>query len=287
MRRHRLEACTKTDAITEYGLQTDYDRGETFRSPAAAVTVDDLTRDYLAHLEARVGHRDPRLRRSARTVALDRQRLEQHICKEFGQRPADSLTVTDVRRLIDILGRKKLAPSTVTSTVNILSGLLRFGTKAGIVERNPVRDLDRDDRPGSARVTEPRYLDVNEVELLLSKLSDTFRPLAAACAFAGLRVSEALGLRWRDIDFKTRTLVVAGQLAPDGTLVAPKSSASAATVPLLPRLTKELRTRRKRLADRNPQLVAPDAPYSSQPVASRNHAATHCEPSIAQATKPN
>jgi integrase len=200
-----------------------------------------------------------RLRRSARTVTLYRQRLEQHICKEFGQRPADSLTVTDVRRLIDVLGRKKLAPSTVTSTVNILSGLLRFGTKAGIVERNPVRDLDRDDRPGSARVSEPRYLDPTEVNLLLSELSDTFRPLAAACAFAGLRVSEALGLRWRDIDYKARTLSVAGQLAPDGTLVPPKSSASAATVPLLPRLANELRAHRKRLANRDPQLVDPDA----------------------------
>jgi len=198
VRRHRLEARTKTDAITELrALQTDYARGQTYRSPVAAVTVDELARDYLAHLESRVGHRDVRQRRSARTVALYRQRLDLHICKEFGQRPADSLTVADVRRLIDVLGRKILSPSTVTSTVNILSGLLRFGTKAGVVERNPVRDLDRDDRPGSARVSEPRYLDIAEVDLLLGKLSDTFRPLGAACAFAGLRISVALGLRWR------------------------------------------------------------------------------------------
>src|ERR1700677_45019 len=39
VRRHRLEARTKTDAIIELrALQTDYDRGEPYRSPAASVT---------------------------------------------------------------------------------------------------------------------------------------------------------------------------------------------------------------------------------------------------------
>src|SRR5690349_16062376 len=40
VRRRRLVAVTKTDAIVELrALQTDYDRGEQHRSPAAAVSV--------------------------------------------------------------------------------------------------------------------------------------------------------------------------------------------------------------------------------------------------------
>jgi integrase len=46
-------------------------------------------------------------------------------------------------------------------------------------------------------------------------MSDTFRPVAAVCAYAGLRASEALGLRWRDIDLKSHTLTVSGPLDPD------------------------------------------------------------------------
>jgi hypothetical protein len=79
VRRHRLEARTKTDAIAELrALQVDYARGETDRSPASALTGAGLARDWLAHLDTRVGHRDARRRYAARTVALYRQRLEQH-----------------------------------------------------------------------------------------------------------------------------------------------------------------------------------------------------------------
>ena len=81
----------------------------------------------------------------------------------------------------------------------MLSGLMRYGVKQGVVGRNIVRDLDRDDRPGTARLTEPRYLSAAEVEALLAGMTGTFRPVAAACAYAGLRVSEALALRWQDV----------------------------------------------------------------------------------------
>jgi integrase len=260
VKRYRLRATTKTDAIRELReLQTDTSRGEYFKSPSAAVTLAELADRYLEHLEARVGHRDPHRRRSPRTVTLYRQRLNQHVCKTLGDRAADSLTVADVRRLVDVLGRKKLSPSSVTSTVNILSGLLQFGIREGVIERNPVRDLDRDDRPGAARATEPRYLDAAELNRLLSNMGDQFRPVAAVCAFAGLRVSEALGLRWRDIEFKTSTITVAGQLAPDGTLTTPKTATSAALVPLLPRLATELRAHRRRQASIDLRRVHADA----------------------------
>jgi site-specific recombinase XerD len=117
--------------------------------------VADLADDWLRHLELRVGHRDPKRRYSARTVALYRQRLEDRILPELGHRPAADVRLTDVRLLVDRLGAADLAPSTVTGTVNIVSGLFRFGIKIGAIERNPVRDLDRDDRPGTKRLTEP------------------------------------------------------------------------------------------------------------------------------------
>ncbi len=203
VRRHRLEAQTKTDAISELrALQTDYDRGETYRSPAASVTVQELTTDYLAHLETRVGHRDPRQRRSARTVVLYRQRLEQHICKELGQRPATSLTVVDIRRLVLALNRKRLSfeHRHLDRQHPLRASPLRHQSRRS--RPQPCRDLDRDDRPGSARATEPRYLDTSEVNQLLAQLSGHVpAKLQRAARSQGLRISETLGLRWRDIDF--------------------------------------------------------------------------------------
>src|SRR5205823_3929816 len=112
VQRHRLDAATKTDAIAELrALQVDFERGGSHRS--TGLTVDDLASDWLAHLTARIGHRDPRRRYSARTVALYRQRLDQHVLDHLGHRPVADVTLADVRKLIDKLGAAGLAPSTV------------------------------------------------------------------------------------------------------------------------------------------------------------------------------
>src|SRR5205085_9045060 len=128
VRRHRLAARTKTDAIAELrALQVDYERGEQHRSAAAALTVAELSSDWLAHLEARVGHRDPKRRYSARTVALYRQRLEQHIVPALGSRPVDDIALAEVRRLVDRLGVSGLAPPMCTGVLEIWSGLSAYG----------------------------------------------------------------------------------------------------------------------------------------------------------------
>jgi integrase len=261
LRRHTLKAQTKTDAIAEQrALQTDYARGEAHRSPSAGVvTVADLAHEWLQHLQGRTTHRDPKQRRSVRTVGLYRQRLEQHIVPTLGHLAANEVNLGDVRTLIDLVSAKGLAPGTVASLVNLTSGLLRYGIRVGVVERNPVRDLDRDDRPSVQRVTEPRYLTSEEVGRLLVRMTDTFRPIAATCALAGLRVSEALGLTWRDVDFEAKTITVTRQLGINGERVPTKTAASRAPVPLLPALERELRAHRSRQASRDLRFTHRDA----------------------------
>ena len=142
------------------------------------------------------------------------------------------------------MAAKQLSPSSRTGVLTALSSLLALRRQAGRGRAKPVRDLDRDDRPGAGRLTEPRYLSRDELDRLLGEMGDTFRPVAATCAYAGLRVSEALGLRWRDVDLKAGTLTVTGQLGARGARVPTKTAASAATVPLLPALAAELRAHR-------------------------------------------
>jgi integrase len=165
------------------------------------------------------------------------------------------VTVGDLRRLVEKLGAK-LAPSTVTAIINQTSGLFRYAVRQRLVERNVVRDLDRDDRPGVGRQSEPRYLDTSEVACLLAEMSDTLRPIAASCAYAGLRISEALGLIWADVDFDAKLIHVRRQLDADGTIRnVTKTAASKAEVPLLPALERELRAHRSRQASLDLRLV--------------------------------
>ena len=94
---------------------------------------------------------------------------------------------------------------------------------------------------------------------MLDAMGDTFRPVAAVCAYAGLRLSEALGLRWRDLDLKAGRLAVTGQLGSDGERVPLKTASSAASVPMLSVLAEELRAHRSRVAGRSLARVRPDA----------------------------
>ena len=259
-RRVPLEAATKTDAIREAeSLRVDRDRGEQ-RHSSLAPTLDELAEEWLDHLQARVGLCDPRRRYSQRTFDFYRQRLNDHILDQLGRRRVDEITVDDVRRLVDRLTGKGLASGSVTSCVNILSGLLRYALKKKLITHNPVRNLDRDDRPGTGRQTEPRYLTADELERLFVEMTDTFRPVALLCAYSGLRISEALGLRWRDLDIKGALVDVNGQLGVRGQrLDVTKTPASAATLTALPALGRELAEHRRRQAARNLALVRPDA----------------------------
>lgn len=289
MRRRRLSARTKTDAIAELrNLKTDSERGELHRSAQLSPTLAELAEDYIIHLRSRVGDPDPRLRRSQRTVDDARYKLDRYILPVLGHTRSAELTTAHVVRLLDWLARyeskrrradipERLSPNTRTGILSTLSGLVRYGVRRGLIERNVVRDVDRDDRPGTKRVTKPRYLDVTELGALLGKLGDTFRPIAATYAYAGLRASEALGLRWRDVDLKAGVLRVENQLGGDGKLHPLKteaSEASSAPIRLLPALKRELRAHRRRQRSRNIALVHPDAfvfvTANGKPQSSRN-----------------
>lgn len=134
----------------------------------------------------------------------------------------------------------------------------------GSVRWNPVRELERGERPSGKRRSEPRNLSVSEIERLLAKMTDESRPIAAALFYAALRVSEALAVCWSDVDFEQATLTVRST----------KSEASWATIPLLPPLAAELRTHRERKGARGFALIRPDAlvfqTINGKPVHRRN-----------------
>src|SRR4051812_319884 len=79
------------------------------------------------------------------------------------------------------------------------------------------------------------------------------------CSMPSPELSEALGLRWRDVDLKAGTLSVTAQLGQDGKRVPLKTAASAASVPMLPALADELRAHRARVAEKALARLRPDA----------------------------
>jgi integrase len=246
--RRTLKAQTTTDAIAEARRETV--KVEDLRATGVSdVSLGDL-RDAF---EEWAGGRASTIAPSTRELYL--LRLDKHALRILGRSTkARDVTPAHLRTMIDKLRVEKASGSSVRGVVVATSALFRYAVRRGMVATNPVRLLERGDRPSGKRESEPRYLDRAQIDALLGKLGDEYRPIAALLAFAGLRVSEALALRWRDVDLAANTLNVQGT----------KTAASAATVPIAEPLKKELKAHRKKLAAAGFQRVAAGAPLFTQ-----------------------
>src|SRR5262249_58157820 len=88
-----------------------------------------------------------------------------------------------------------------------------------------------------ARPAEMRCLDREEIGRLLDATEDPgMRTLLALSVSTGLRQSEALGLRWSDLDLGADRLHVRHRLGRDGKLAEPKTQQARREVDLAPSL---------------------------------------------------
>jgi integrase len=85
-----------------------------------------------------------------------------------------------------------------------MSALFSHAMRYEWLDRNPIRLV----RQSAKRERIPDVLELAEIQLLLSKLGVRERTLALLDAGTGLRVSELLALRWRDVDFASLELNV-------------------------------------------------------------------------------
>jgi site-specific recombinase XerD len=255
-----LRARTVTEAIRELeALRVDRDRGTVNENPLINPTVSELLDELIEHMEARVQVRDEKRRYAQQTV--DRARTSAQRVKPLlqGKRVGD-LTARDLRRVVDQLEAKGFAPLTVSRTMGTIGVALNFAVKNGYVDRNVWRDVGTEDRPGGRRLTEPRYLAVDELDALFRQANADHRPIYMLLFHVALRISEALGLIWDDIDFKAGTIDVQAQLSADRTRrVRLKTRSSYAVMEMPPALARELFAHRSRQAERNLQRVRGEA----------------------------
>lgn len=240
VKRRTLSAHTPSDAIREARVVVASLDAGTRLIGRTDMSLRELRDDWKTWASS------PGSNYSARTVELYTDLLDRHVLRLLGgTTKAAAVTPAHLRGLIDKLNAEKLSGSSVHGIVTATSALLRFGVRRGLLESNPVRLLERGDRPSAKRRTEPRYLDRAQIDRLLAKMGDEFRPVAACMAFAGLRVSEVLALRWKDVDLDAEMLNVPGT----------KTASSAAPVPMIEDLAAELRSHRSRFPGVGDALV--------------------------------
>ena len=98
----------------------------------------------------------------------------------------------------------KRARGTRAKIRNIMSALFHHAMRYEWLDANPIKLV----RQSAKRERTPDVLELEELQLLLTKLDVRERTLVLLDAATGLRVSELLALRWEDVGFETLELCV-------------------------------------------------------------------------------
>ncbi len=185
------------------------------------------------------GNYFPSLTLRPRTITIYRNSYRLYVKPTLGSKRLESITVDDVAKLIAKLGREGFSAWTIRGALTPISRIFATAERASLIQRNPVRQLDQGERP-VAGGKEQRILAPEQVAKLIDN-AGKFKPLIAVGAFGGLRLGEALGLRWQDVDFTDGFLRVRYQLGHDRQLAELKTGRSRRDVVLIPELGKLLR----------------------------------------------
>lgn len=142
-----------------------------------------------------------------------------HVLPAFGDARAAQIEKTDVR---DFLVRKLnsgLSRPTVRNIRAVLRAMFNFALDENLVSTNPAARLGRKPRLGTSHSdkTEARALSQRQLSRFLAAAAKDSRyyPFFFLLARTGLRLGEALALKWSDLDFDSREILVERALIRD------------------------------------------------------------------------
>lgn len=130
-------------------------------------------------------------------------RMVTTLTRYLGEYPLDKITPFIIEKYrINRKEKDKVKDSSINIDIAILSHIYTVAIKAGIVDKNPCKDVRR----LKVTQTKDRVLSQSEIALLLDKLHGKDRLMVLVGLFTGLRLGGVLGLSWNDIDF-TRKII--------------------------------------------------------------------------------
>ncbi len=169
--------------------------------------------------------------RAATTINGYNGIIKNHVVPALGEVPLSELTPDLLRGYYQWLERERgLSPNTVRKHHVLLHTALKAAYQQGIIPDNPTRRVT----PPSPTTANIRYYTPAQLKRLLDEVEGQALelPVKLACCL-GLRRSEILGLRWRDVDLQTGLLSIRRVRTTVGYRIiekAPKTSDSRRTL---------------------------------------------------------
>jgi integrase len=155
------------------------------------ILFDELAKDFLTYSKM---HK--------RSHKSDAQRM-QRLLVAFGGRPAKAIEADAIERFKADLAAT-LSPATINRHLALLRSVYYLGIRNRKVEHTPMRGIKLF-RENNARV---RYLTQEEEFRLFQTLPERYRPLVEVGLLTGLRASNLIGLRWRDVDLEAAVYTI-------------------------------------------------------------------------------
>lgn len=214
------------------------------RRPSAVATVEDCRFEQVA---------DEWLAVRKRLLEIDELRQQTfdsnetavrlHIKSYFGDRTVGSITSDDLVRWQVFQQELGASLWSIKARWTPLRLILSYAVRHGYAATNPADQLERRERPKGGR-SRKRFLTEMEMATLLAGSPARWQLLTATCLFSGLRISEALGLVWGDVDRDASLIRVRFQLSRRGKRVELKTGKGRRDVVLMDALSKRLRDAR-------------------------------------------
>jgi integrase len=156
-------------------------------NPAVPVTVRQLVKHYTDNELSSKAHS------TQRTVGTS---LNVWVVPRWGEYRLSDVRTVEVETWLRGLS---LANATKAKVRNVMHSIFAHACRQEWLMRNPISLV----RQSAKRTKTPDVLDAEELRRLLAELQNPARSVVFLTAGTGLRISEALGLKWSDLDFSS------------------------------------------------------------------------------------
>jgi integrase len=153
--------------------------------------------------------------------------IKNHLIPTFGPSCLRDLTPLTIQRYLSGLAESLLSQESRDKNRDVLSSILGSAVQYGHLVKNPVEGL-RLPPPKSGKRNKP-FIMPAVFMALLARIAEPYATMVFVAVYAGLRVSELVGLRWRNVHEDSISIE---ERYCRGDWGRPKSEASNATIPV-------------------------------------------------------
>jgi integrase len=135
------------------------------------------------------------------TQAIYRNAFANHLNPRWGRRRLEAISVDDVARLVKELRDEGKSEWTIAGVLKAANRIFRFAKRRlDWHGESPVAGLDASERPSTGATERRRIYRGDELKQTLAAATEPYKTLFALASVTGARLSECLGLVWRDLD---------------------------------------------------------------------------------------